>query len=377
MGWSIRIARVSGIDIFVHLTFPLILIWVVTARFLEEKNWGHALEEGAFVIVVFGIVVIHELGHAVAAQRYGIRTRDITLLPIGGVARLERMPDKPGQELTVALAGPAVNFVLAAGLYVGAATAGQFIDVSGSMFRGTLLGRLFWVNILLAVFNLLPAFPMDGGRALRALLAMRMDYVRATQVAASIGQSVALFFAFVGLFFSPFLIFIALFVWIGAAQEASMVQLQSALEGIPVERAMVREFRALAPQDTLQSAVEHVLNGFQHDFPVVDGSRLVGVLTRSDLLSTLAKGSETGCVADVMRRKFETTEPSEMLALALKRLESSNCSTMPVLRKGNLDGILTLDNIGELIMIQSALRGRSKPLRGSREVPTVKCGESA
>jgi Zn-dependent protease/CBS domain-containing protein len=356
MKWSFRLVRIAGIDVYVHFTFPLLLLWVLLAHYLEEHRWEHAVAEAAFVLVVFGVVVLHEMGHALAAQRYGIRTRDITLLPIGGVARLDRIPDDPRQELLVALVGPAVNVVLAAGLYVGAMVLGGVIDSSVSLLQASFVSRLFWVNVLLAVFNLLPAFPMDGGRVLRALLALRMDYVRATEVAARVGQGMALLFGFAGLFSNPFLVFIALFVWIGAAQEASIALIHAALGGIPVERVMVREFQTVTPEDTVADAVAHVLGGFQHDFPVLDGDRLVGVLAREDLFSALAAGGTAGTVGDIMRRKFETADPGEMLEHALTRLQQSGCPAMPVTRNASVVGVLTTDNVGEFVMVQAALR---------------------
>src|SRR5208337_2564787 len=290
MGWSWRIGRIAGIDVYVHPTFLLLVAWVAMTHFLAHGDWTEALSGVIFILALFGIVVLHELGHALTARHYGIRTRDITLLPIGGVARLERMPEDPWQELVVALAGPAVNVVLAAGIYFALAL-GRGVESLDESVRvgGGLLDQLFWVNVSLVAFNVLPAFPMDGGRVLRALLAMRLDYVRATQVAASIGQGMAVLFAFLGLFFNPFLIFIGLFVWLGAAQEARMVQMRSALAGIPVRRAMITEFRTLRPDDTLDQAVEHIRSGFQQDFPVVEDGRLVGVLTRSDLTTALGR----------------------------------------------------------------------------------------
>src|SRR5690349_18311772 len=274
MKWSFRIGRVSGIDIYVHFTFLLLLGWVVLANLSREGGLDVAIREGLFVLTLFGIIVLHELGHALAARQYGIRTHDITLLPIGGVARLERMPDDPRQELVVALAGPAVNALLAAGIYLGLVMGHGLLHPSAVLqVGGSLLDQLFWVNVTLAVFNLLPAFPMDGGRVLRALLAMRMDYVRATQIAASIGQAMAIVFGLLGLLTNPFLLFIALFVWIGAAQEASMVQMRTALSGIPVSRAMLTDFHSVAPDDPAKRVLELILAGSQEDFPVVDGGQ--------------------------------------------------------------------------------------------------------
>jgi CBS-domain-containing membrane protein len=198
---------------------------------------------------------------------------------------------------------------------------------------------------------------MDGGRVLRALLAMRMDYVRATQIAAHVGQAMALLFGFIGLFYNPFLVFIALFVWMGASQEASMVQMKAALGGIPVQSAMIKDFRTLAPADTLERAVEHILAGFQQDFPVVEQGRVVGVLTRNDLLKALSQRGPQAQVEGAMQRQFETADPNEMLGTVFPRLNASRCHSLPLVRNGQLAGIVTMDNVGEFLMVQAALRG--------------------
>jgi CBS domain-containing protein len=217
------------------------------------------------------------------------------------------------------------------------------------------------VNVFLVIFNMLPAFPMDGGRVVRALLATKIDYSRATQLAASLGQAMALLFGLIGFFTNPFLIFIALFVWIGAAQEASLVQMKSALGGIPVDRAMLVEFHTLAPQDTLGRAVELILAGSQQDFPVVEGSRVVGVLTRQDLLVALAKLNRATPVSEVMQRDFQIVAASDMLDIAFLRLQNCQCRTLPVERQGRLVGLLTMENVGEFISIQTAVRALNEP----------------
>ncbi len=364
MRWSWKIGEVRGIGIYVHCTFLLLLGWIVAAHYLRYHDLPGALRETLFVVLVFGIIVLHELGHALAAARYGIATRDITLLPIGGVARLERMPEDPKQELVVALAGPAVNVVIAAGLFVGMfASAELFQARRWSLTSGDLLPRLLLVNVGLVLFNLIPAFPMDGGRVLRALLAMRMDYTRATQAAASVGQGIALLFGFLGLFSNPLLLFIALFVWIGAAQEAHLVQARETLAGIPVCQAMVRDFQTLAPEDTLGVAARHALAGFQQDFPVVRDGRLAGVLTRSDLLGALVQNGESGQVGQVMQTRFEVAHPTEMLDAVMTRLQESGLHALPVTRGEQVVGLATMEHLAEYLMFQSALR--RQPRRGA------------
>jgi len=363
-GWSWKLGRVAGIDVYMHGTFLILLAWVGLSHYLERHRLADAGAGIVFILALFAIVVLHELGHALTARHYGIRTRDITLLPIGGVARLERMPDDPKQELLVALAGPAVNVVLAVvlfGVVTPAAALAAWQDVQ--WVGGDFLSKLMWVNVSLALFNLIPAFPMDGGRVLRAFLAMRMEYVRATHIAAQIGQGLALVFGLVGLFSNPFLVFIALFVWMGAAAEASTTLMRSALSGIPVSRVMIPRFETLAPTDTLQRAVGHVLAGFQHDFPVIEAGQVVGVLTRGDLMNGLTQKGPEAPVAAAMNPRFETAAPSDMLEGAVQRLQASGCPALPVLRGRELVGVLTMENVGEFLMIRSALRSDAAPGR--------------
>jgi Zn-dependent protease len=364
--WSWRIGRVAGIGLYVHATFLLLLGWIV----LQEYQRGVAAVLGAllYIAAIFAIVVLHELGHALTARRYGIVTRDIILLPIGGVARLERMPREPRQEMIVALAGPAVNVVLALALYAFVRATGGVpaedpytIDVA---FSGrSILMQLVYVNVWLALFNLLPAFPMDGGRVLRAVLAMRMhNYARATSIAARVGRALALAIGLVGLFGpnrSPFLVLIALFVWLGAASEASAAQTSSTLDGVPIEQLMIRDVRTLAPDEPLSRAVQLTLDGFQQDFPVVDGgggAGVIGVLTRTDLLRALAEQGPNALVSTAMHRTFAVAGPEEQAEEVLARLRTSDCNAMPVVRGKELLGVLTLDNVGEYIMIKTALR---------------------
>ena len=362
MKWSWSAGRLAGIDLRIHATFLLLLGWVAVSHWVASRSLEGMLIGLGFIVALFGCVLLHELGHALAARKYGIATRDITLLPIGGLARLERMPEKPQQELWVALAGPAVNLVIAALLYVWLSIANAWSPLSQmSVAGGPFLERLLIANVSLVVFNLIPAFPMDGGRILRALLASRLEYVKATRIAAGIGQALAFGLGFIGLFANPFLIFIAVFVWIGASQEAGATEMKAALAGTPVRAAMITDFRSLHPSDTLEDAVRHILQGSQQDFPVVDQNRVLGILTRADLLVALTRQDQWQPVASVMRRDFLTADASEMLEGVFQRLEQCNCHTLPVMHHGQLAGLVTMDNLGEYLLIQAAMRKTAPP----------------
>jgi Zn-dependent protease/CBS domain-containing protein len=304
-------------------------------------------------------VVLHEFGHAFAAKAFGINTPDITLLPIGGVARLERMPEEPVQELIIAVAGPLVNVVIALGLFV--VGGAQGLLNRSTVEGGGLIAQLLTINIILVLFNLLPAFPMDGGRVLRALLATRMSYARATQVAATVGQGFAFIFGFLGLFGpNPFLLFIALFVYIGASQEAALAQMKDVSRRFPVSSAMVREFRTLSENATLEEAVDALLATSQHDFPVVDETGSVaGLLTRHDLIAALRKNDPGLRVGDVMRRDIPTVTTGTRFEDAFRIMQECNCPAVPVLdRMKRLVGLLTPENVTELMMVHSAMPQR-------------------
>lgn len=357
MKWSWKVARLWGIEVYVHATFLLIVGWVAYSYWLQFHTVRAVMEGIVFILALFACVVFHEYGHALMARRFGVKTRDITLYPIGGVARLERIPERPIEELWVAIAGPLVNVGIALALAVIVVpSSGLASLVSLSVTSGGFLTQLLAVNVLLVGFNLLPAFPMDGGRVLRALLAMHMDHLRATQVAASVGQAMAFVFGIIGLFADPILLFIAFFVWLGAEQEANMARIKHSLGGIPVSRAMLTDFRTLSPQDTLYQAIQLILSGSQHDFPVVDGDRLVGVLERDTLIRALASSNQSEPVVRVMRTDVPEVDTHEMVEAALSRLEETHSKTLPVTHAGRLAGIVTSENITELLMIRSALR---------------------
>ena len=359
MKWSWKIGQLAGIELRIHATFLLLLGWVWASYWMAGKTMEALLAGVGFIVALFAGVVLHEMGHALAARKFGVQTRDITLLPIGGVARLERMPEESRQELWVALAGPAVNAAIAAILTSWLALTHGWAPFSQlSVVAGSLLERLLLANISLVLFNLIPALPMDGGRVLRALLASRMAYARATRIAASTGQALAMALGFIGLFTNPMLLFIGLFVWIGASQEADAVQTRSALSGTPAQAAMLTDFEELQSGDTLADAVRFTLRGSRHDFPVLDAGRVTGILTRNDLLGALAAHGQDHPVTAVMRREFLIAESTEMLEIVFQRLQECDCHTMPVVHNGRLVGLITMDNLGEYLLIEAALQKR-------------------
>ncbi len=357
MRWSFEIARIAGTGVKIHLTFLLFLVWIAFRYAHLGGPWA-AAEGVLFVCLIFLCVLLHEFGHSLAARRYGIGTPEITLLPIGGVARLERMPEKPIEELCVALAGPAVNVVLAVALWVFIWVTGGFPDPGSIQSGGVDLPvKLLGVNIWLVLFNLIPAFPMDGGRVLRALLAMRTDFTRATQWAGTVGQLIAFGFGFLGLIGNPMLLLIAVFVYFGASSEMNHAQMRSLSRDLRVSSAMVTQFQALGPEATLNDAVELLLTTSQHEFPVLSSSgELAGILMRDDLIVALRQSGPQTLVSEVMRVNVPSVQCTMLFEQAFAFMQESHCQALPVLdNEGHLLGLFTPENVGEMMMVQNAL----------------------
>ncbi len=360
MGGSWRIARVAGINIFVHWTFSILLAWIVIAYLWSGSTWLAAAEGVALIIAIFGCVVLHELGHALTAQRFNIQTRDITLLPIGGLARLERIPEEPHKELLIALAGPAVNVVIAALLFaVIGLTYGLTAMMPDKFIGGNFIVNLMVVNVVLVVFNMLPAFPMDGGRVLRALLGYWTDHARATSIAASVGQGMAILFGLLGLAtFNPFLLFIALFVYLGAEAENRMAQMKLILAGIPVWAAMMTRYKTLSPDDSLEAAADELLAGTQRDFPVMEDGTLIGMLRQMSIVQGIRGGGLNQPIRELIDTDFSSVEENERLDRVVPELQRAGVDATPVMHNGNLVGLLSTENIGEFMMIRTALMKR-------------------
>jgi len=356
MKWVYTIARIRGTDVKVHLTFVLFLLWWAVGGYQEAGTAG-ALGAAVWLLAVFGCILLHEFGHITMARRFGVRTPDVILLPIGGVARLERIPDEPRQELLIALAGPAVTAVIAVFLYVLIRLNGDDAGLGDLSPGRPFLSLLMNVNVYLLLFNLIPAFPMDGGRVLRALLASRLGLVRGTRVAATLGQFLA---AFGGLYAitmgHPLAVLVAFFVFLGASAEAQAVETRVAGDGLQVSHMMVTDFRTIPVYATLSDAVELLLSGEQREFPVVDNNgRIEGILTRDNLIRGLSRLGPGGPITDAMTQDVAPVAPSLGFQEALDRLRSSRLPALPVVdAAGSLVGLLTSDNITDLLLVQRA-----------------------
>jgi Zn-dependent protease len=356
MRWSYNLGRIAGTDIKVHVTFLLVVGWWALIGYSLGGPAGAVLN-ALWLLALFACILLHEFGHILMAGRFGVRTPDVILLPIGGVARLERIPDDPKQELLIAIAGPAVTLAIAIILFAILRLAGSSAQVTELTEQQPFLAKLVTANLYLLVFNLIPAFPMDGGRVLRALLASRLGLVRGTRIAATLGQSLAVIGGFYGITRpEPLLVLIAFFVFLGANAEAAAVETRAAGEGLQVRQMMVTNFRTIPIHATLDQAVELLLSGEQREFPVVDNlGRTEGILTRDNLIKGLSQRGPSSTVAEAMTSGVPVISPTLSFQEALDRLRASHLPALPVVDLGGaLVGLLTLDNITDLLLIRRA-----------------------
>jgi stage IV sporulation protein FB len=310
-----------------------------------------------YVVLVFACVLAHEFGHVLTARSFGVVTPDVTLFPFGGLARLNTIPDVPYQEFLITAAGPAVNVVIAGALIVLAGadvTSDPLTVVTGS--NVDLATRLATTNLFLAAFNLIPAFPMDGGRLLRAVLAWRLGFTRATELAARIGQWLAFVLAFIGIMGNPMLIIIAVFIYFAAGAEAQDASVRAFSSRIPVTRAMMTEYATLAPQSQLDDAVATLLRTSQRIIPVVDfGGRLAGVLELGDVVRALHQPATGGPVSDVMTRDIPTLDQGAVLSDAFRMLQEKSAPAVGIVDgSSRLVGLVTLETLGEMLMLHGA-----------------------
>lgn len=354
---SLGVVRLFGIPVRFHFTFWLAIVWLI---FIGASG-NHSIPGLAlYVLAIFVSILLHELGHAWAARHYRIRTLEIVMFPLGGLARLERQPS-PAEEFWVALAGPLVNFFLGVALLAGTFWQGGKVEF-GDWLRGSdanLMPRLATANLILAFFNLLPAFPMDGGRVLRSLLAARRPVEAATRIVARIGTTIAALVGLYGLLSANFLlIFLAFFIYVGAAQESFAATGQSLLRGVPVKAAMITDFRTLSHGDTIRQAAELLLATSQQDFPVLSGGRVVGLLSRTALLRTMASEGPDAYVAGAMDREYSSITPETDLSEAAGMLGPGNC--VLVFGGERLVGLLTSENLSEFLVLRQIGAERRK-----------------
>ena len=356
MSWSLNIGKVAGTVVRIHLTFLLFLAWIFAASYASSGATA-AWDTLVFIVLLFLCVLLHEFGHIFTAKAFGVATPYVTLLPIGGVAQLERIPEEPWEEFLIAIAGPLVNVVITLLLVIAAGANLQPDAAAVANMKVSMIDRLAIVNLFLALFNLIPAFPMDGGRVLRAALASRMGFVRATEVAAQIGQFVAFALGFIGLLFNPILIFIAIFVYLAASSEAHMVALRAVSRGVPVSHAMMTRFATLTPQDHIEEAVQTLLQTSQGEFPVIDGAgKPVGVLDRGALIKALKVLGPDARVGDAMSPEFPTISYRATLEQAFKLLQEKSVPAVGVVDAGGkLAGFVTGETVAEMMMVQDAM----------------------
>lgn len=351
--------KIAGINIYIHWTFSLLIVWIIYNNVRAGLDTSQIIWSVIFVLSLFVCVTLHELGHALSAKRYGIKTKDITLYPIGGVARLEKMPEKPKQELVVALAGPTVNFIIAILLSPVILRSDLSADESSNVLiigAHNFLPMLGMLNITLAVFNLIPAFPMDGGRVLRALLTMKLGRVKATQIAAGIGKILAFGFIVMGFYSNPFLIFIGLFIILGASAEEQMVTTQSLVQEFTAKNAMMTNFITIEKAEPIAKAIELLLAGQAKSFLVTDTGTPYGVIDRDDIIRGVKEHNEHQSVQHIAQKELIYVQSSTPLNEVFMEFRRTRTPLILVLDNDRLAGLIDTENIAELIMIQNARR---------------------
>lgn len=361
MKWSISFGKIAGIRVLMHWTFLLLLAWIIITEVNKGSNTATVLLTVGYVLSIFFCVILHEFGHALTARRYGIETRKVTLLPIGGVASLERMPEKPKQELVVAIAGPAVNVIIAVLLLL----IGSFgindlfdperIESMANITPGNFLYALCLINLILVAFNAIPAFPMDGGRVLRALLSFKMKRTKATNIAAKLGQVIGVVFILFGFAGNFLLILIGLFVMAGAYSENMMVQQMEVLKGYKIRNALMTNYTVLHPDDTIKTAVDKLLAGAENNFIVASDVKVEGVLTKEQLVEGLQKQKSEVAVSAIMHKDAESFNINDELSEAFIKFQRDKRRQRlyPVMENGSMVGVIDMENLQEFLMTRS------------------------
>jgi len=354
---ALSFPKIAGINIYIHWTFSILIIWIIYSNLRAGLTAVQVGWSVIFILSLFLCVTLHELGHALAAKRYGILTKDITLYPIGGVARLEKMPENPKQELVVALAGPAVNFLITLLLIPVLLNFTWDIDENAKVLiigPNNFLPMLGILNVWLALFNLIPAFPMDGGRVLRALLAMRMDRVKATQIAAGIGKLLAFGFVVTGFYLNPFLIFIGLFIILGANAEEQMVKTQALLVDLKAKDALMTNYLALDKLLPISHAVKLLLDGQAKNFLITENEQPYGVISSKDIVRGIKEFGEEGTLDHITQTNLTYVDKDAPLSDVFLELKKSKSPIVLVASQGQLMGIIDAENLAELILVNDA-----------------------
>jgi len=348
MNWSFNIGKIFGIRFRIHVTF-LLLVLFIFASVANQYGFQRGLLATLFICAVFACVLIHEIGHSLIARRFGKEVKNITLLPIGGVATMEEMPEKPSQEIVMSLIGPLINLAIAGILY---AIVGRWTGIGVPTLQPD-SSRSFLAGLI--GINIIPAFPMDGGRVLRGILAMTMDYVTATSIAVAIGQILAMLFIFYGVFFNWWIAIIGLILYIGAGGEKQQVILKSVLHSVPAGEAMTTTFRTLRPDEPIARALEHFYHGCQDDFPVVGEAGIEGILTRDRILATIHDKGVNVPVSDVMDRDFASVSLLTPLDEIYKKSMSGDKTAVAVVDGSTVKGMVCLDGISRFLAVKAAL----------------------
>lgn len=373
MKGSLRIGTVAGTGVFLHWSFLLLFGWLFISQ-VSENGFMAALQTLLFIGTVFLCVTLHEIGHATMARRFGIRTQDITLLPIGGVARLCRIPEEPEKELLIALAGPVVNVVIAASLYAGMLISGLNVSpIEGSLAEASFLVSIFWFNVVVVAFNMLPAFPMDGGRVFRALLARRRSYVEATQSAARIGQAIAMAFIFIGLMSNWMLAIVGVFVFLGATAEAKSVEVRALTSGATAADAMLTDYVTFEGHHRLGDVARELLAGSQTTFPVRLSNGQTGLLIRPMLLSALKSHGPAATLDEVIEKAAPSIPAGMSLDESMEKLAEVRGPVLVVNSLSQPVGLLTLDNFQEWVQVETVLQSRSASSKNPPHTPKDHC----
>ncbi len=357
--YSLHIGNPFGIRVSIHWTFLLLIAWVVAIGLMRELTLQQILVHILFVISVFVCIVLHELGHSLTALKFGGKVRGITLLPIGGMANMTKMPETPREDFIVSAAGPLVNVVIAVIIWLVVSITGT-VDFKNIDYETITLNNFFVlliaVNLFIVAFNLIPAFPMDGGRIFRSALSNKMSRVEATRVAKDIGQFFAIAFIIVGLFVNPFLVIIGIFIFMGAKAEYEMIKYQNALHNYTVADIIISDYSVIEMDDRLEKATDSLLHSSDNGFIVKSGSDYKGVLTKDNLIAGLTKYGKEGKVKDAMNRDIKPVSPDTPLLKVFQEMKQKRSLIVPVVSNGNLKGMLDLEKIHEFILIQKAIK---------------------